>query len=156
MLKIQIVAVGKDKDHWVSDGCSHFEKMLSGFADIQWKIISSSTTSSSISASEIKKREGERLIKEFGKGINIALADRGELMDSPALAKKLERWQIQSKGMVSFFIGGAYGLDDTILNRSDLVLSLSSLTFSHQLIRLVLLEQLFRAFSILKGTAYHK
>lgn len=140
----------------MTDGCAHFEKLLSAFADIQWTIIPSGVLPSSLSATEIKKREGERLGREFGKGIHIALADRGDLMDSPALARRLEKWQMQSAGIISFLIGGAYGLDDAILSRADFVLSLSPLTFSHQLVRLVLLEQLYRAFSILKGTAYHK
>lgn len=68
----------------------------------------------------------------------------------------IEKWQTSSKGTITFLIGGPYGLDPSILKRADIVLSLSKLTFSHQLVRLTLLEQLYRAFSILHGTDYHK
>ncbi len=156
MLRIRIIAIGKHKDRWVEEGCAHFEKMLSRFAKIEWKILPSPKESPSLTPAEIKKREARLLEKECQKGLCIALTDKGKQRDTPAFAKMLETLQIKSGGVVSFIIGGAYGLDDSVLNKADHVLSLSSLTFSHQLVRLILLEQLYRAFSILHGTDYHK
>jgi 23S rRNA (pseudouridine1915-N3)-methyltransferase len=156
LLKIRIIAVGKHKDRWVEEGCAHFEKLLSRFAKVEWKILASSKESSSLSSTEIKKREARLLEKECQRGLCVALTDKGEQKDTPAFAKMLETMQVKSGGMLNFIIGGAYGLDDSIIDKADHILSLSPLTFSHQLVRLVLLEQLYRAFSICHGTDYHK
>jgi 23S rRNA (pseudouridine1915-N3)-methyltransferase len=156
LLKIRIIAVGKDKDRWLSEGCGHFAKLLSRFAVVEWKIIAAPKATSSLPATDIKRREGDALLKEFGKGFCVALADKGEPLDSEAFARRLEAFQTRSGGVLSFLIGGPWGLDDRVLRRADAVISLSPLTFSHQLVRLVLLEQLYRAFSILHGTDYHK
>jgi 23S rRNA (pseudouridine1915-N3)-methyltransferase len=156
LLKIRIFVVGKHKDRWVEEGCAHFEKLLSRFAKIEWEILVSPKESSSLSPAEIRKREARLLEKECQRGLCIALTDKGVQKDTPAFAKMLETMQITSGGIVKFIIGGVYGLDDSILDKADHVLSLSPLTFSHQLVRLVLLEQLYRAFSILHGTDYHK
>ena len=155
MLKIRIVAVGKDKDRWVSDGCAHYEKLLSRFAHLEWQIIQP-TRHSSMSSKEIMKDEGDRLISHIGKGTTIALSDSGSKVDSLSFAKMLEKLQISSGGSINLVIGGAYGLSESVLRRADMILSLSPMTFSHQLVRLVLLEQLYRGFSILHGTDYHK
>jgi len=154
--KIRVIAVGKDKDRWVTDGCAHYEKLLSRFVTVQWVLVSPLKAASSLTPAQIKKREAERILKRFEKGIHVALADAGEPADSPTLARRLQGWLIQGRGIVSFLIGGPYGLDDPVLQRADHVLSLSFLTFPHQLVRLVLLEQLYRALSIMHGTDYHK
>jgi 23S rRNA (pseudouridine1915-N3)-methyltransferase len=131
--------VGKDKDAWITDGCAHFKKLLSRYAEVSWRVLSAEKSASGLD-----------------KGFHIALADKGTDPDSHGLARQLEKWQMRCGGCIEFIIGGAYGLDESVLDRADLVLSLSSLTFSHQLVRLVLLEQLYRAFSILHNTDYHK
>ncbi|MBU8932827.1 MAG: 23S rRNA (pseudouridine(1915)-N(3))-methyltransferase RlmH [candidate division Zixibacteria bacterium] len=152
---MRIIAVGKDKDRWVSDGCAHYEKLLSRFARLEWQIVQPAKHSS-MSSKEIMKDEGERLLARLGKGSVIALGDTGDRHDSKSFAKVLEKLQISSGGSVNLVIGGAYGLDESVLSRADMILSLSPMTFSHQLVRLVLLEQLYRGFSILHGTDYHK
>ena len=156
MLRIRIIAVGKDKDRWVSDGCAHYEKLLSRYASVKWVVIPAARAAASLTPDEIRKQEAVRLLKECGKGFCIALTDKGTGMDSPTLAHQLEKWQTQCRGILSFVIGGAHGLDQAVVKQSQLTLSLSPLTFSHQIVRTVLLEQLFRAFSILGGTDYHK
>ncbi|MFQ6007609.1 MAG: 23S rRNA (pseudouridine(1915)-N(3))-methyltransferase RlmH [Candidatus Zixiibacteriota bacterium] len=156
MLKIRIIAIGRHKDRWVEEGCAHFEKLLSRFAKIEWKILAPPKESSSLTPTEIKIREARLLEKECQKGLCVALSDKGELRDTPAFAKMLETIQITSGGIVNFIIGGAYGLDDSILNKADHILSLSPLTFSHQLVRLILLEQLYRAFALLREHPYPK
>lgn len=156
MLRISIVAVGKNKDRWVDEGCAHFEKLLSRYAGVTWKIVRPVKETPSLSAGEIKKREGRLIEKALGKEVHIALTDSGRTADSRAFAKMIEKLQVTGGGTITFIIGGPHGLDEAVLKQSDQVLSLSPLTFSHQLVRLVLLEQLYRAFSILHGTDYHK
>jgi len=155
LVKIEIIAVGKDKDRWVSEGAAHFEKLLGKFARIEWITITAEK-GKSLSPAQIKKAEAARLLGKIDKGLIIALHDRGTKLDSMQLAAKLERWLGQCNGRIVFVIGGAFGLDETVLNRADMMLSLSRLTFSHQVVRIVLMEQLYRAFSILYGSDYHK
>ena len=156
MIRIRLIAVGKDKDSWVRDGCAHFEKLLSRYANVFWTILPAEKAAKGLTPSEIKKREAIRIGKELNKGLHVVLADHGKSVDSHEFARRLEQWQGRSDGVINFVIGGAYGLDSSIVNESDYVLSLSPMTFSHQVVRLVLLEQLYRGFSILHNTDYHK
>lgn len=156
MIRIRLITVGKNKDTWVSDGCAHFEKLLSRWANCSWTILPSEKGAKGLTPAEIKKREAVGISKQLKKGLTVALTDSGRSFDSHAFARQLEVWQGHSGGVISFIIGGAYGLDDSIVDDSDHVLSLSPMTFSHQVVRLVLLEQLYRGFSILHNTDYHK
>ena len=156
MVRIRIIAVGKDKTSWVIDACAHYRKLLSRYGKLEWVIVPGVRTSGASSPQVAKRKEAERLLDKVGKGFTIALADTGVAMDSLQLSREVERWQIVSGETVNIIIGGPYGLDASVLEQSDVVLSLSPLTFSHQVVRPVLLEQLFRAFSILAGTDYHK
>jgi len=156
LVRINIIAVGKDKDEWVTEGVAHFEKLLSRFAKLKWTIVTAPSKSSSLSSNEIKLQEAKLIQKYLSGGTIVALADTGRQYDSPKFAKRLETLLSQSSGEMKFVIGGPYGLEKSILERADEIVSLSGLTFSHQIVRLVLLEQLYRAFSILKGTEYHK
>ena len=156
MIRIHIIAVGKDKDEWVTEGVAHFEKLLSRFAKIKWTIVTAPSKSSSLSLPEIKLQEAKLIQKYLGGGTIITLADTGRQYDSPKFAKRLETLLSHCSGESVFVIGGPYGLDKSILEQADEIVSLSGLTFSHQIVRLILLEQLYRAFTILKGTDYHK
>lgn len=156
MPNIRIISIGKDKDPWISDGCEHYRKLLSRFARVEPLLLPSLKNSASLSPEETKAAEADRLVKAVGVGYLVALHERGQIFDSQAAAKRLQKAEIESRGPISFVIGGAFGLDPTILNRATWLWSLSPLTFSHQLTRLILLEQLYRAYSILHGTAYHK
>ncbi len=156
MLNIRIISIGKDKDPWISDGCEHYRKLLSRYARIESLLLPSLKNSGSLSPDETKAAEGERLEKAIGPGYLVALHERGQILDSQAAAKRLQKTEVEARGPVSFVIGGAFGLDPKILKRADWLWSLSPLTFSHQLTRLILLEQLYRAYSILHGTSYHK
>lgn len=156
LISLRILAVGDHKDKWVAEGCEHFIKMLSRFATIDMQPLRSLKNSPRLSPDEIKRAEAALFSPHLTKGLVVALSDSGTQYDSPAFARMIEKWQTSSKGTITFLIGGPYGLDPSILKRADIVLSLSKLTFSHQLVRLTLLEQLYRAFSILHGTDYHK
>ena len=156
MIKLKVIAVGKDKDSWVTDGCAHYLKLLKRFATVEIKIVPSVKSASSMPPDQIMKMEAERLTKEMTRATHVALTDTGKKMDTASFSKWLTGQVDTSGGMISFIIGGAYGLDKDVLAKADQVISLSPLTFSHQLVRLVLLEQLYRAFSVAHGTDYHK
>ncbi len=156
MPDIRIIAVGKDRERWVTEGCAHFQRMLSRFVTVVWDIVPTPRGMASLSGREAMKSEARRLLPKFDKGIYIALTERGRSMDSRSFARWLEHLHATSGRTVTFVIGGPYGLAEEVLKRADYSLSLSSLTFSHQLVRVVLLEQLYRAYSILHGTDYHK
>ncbi len=156
MVRIRVIAIGKDKDPWISQACSHFSKLISRWARIEWVLLPSPKLSASLSPGEIKKTESALLKKESGKGVIIALNDSGQRFDSESFAEFLQQLQSQGGSTLNFLIGGPYGLDASLLADADRVVSLSPLTFSHQLVRIVLAEQLYRGFSILHGSDYHK
>jgi 23S rRNA (pseudouridine1915-N3)-methyltransferase len=156
MLKIHIVAIGEPKDRWVAEACEHYIKLIGRWVKIDVKSIASPKGASSLPPAQIVAREAERLSKELGKGKTIALADNGKRLDSHGFADAIRSLEMMSSGAVTFVIGGPYGLAQPLLDRADSVYSLSPLTFSHQLARVVLLEQLYRAYTIIHNTAYHK
>ena len=156
MLKITILSIGKDKAQWVSEAVNHYSKLLSRWAAVEFKTIPSPKKSASLSPDEIKLQEAEAIRRNLPAGHIVALTDQGKQYTSEDFAGLIERLQMVAGGRVVFIIGGPFGLHDEVLASSDHRLSLSSLTFSHQLVRLVLLEQLYRSFSILHGTDYHK
>lgn len=156
MLKVQIVAFGKNKDDWVKEGIEHYLKLLGRFAQVSIRIIPNLNKSKNLSPGEIKKLEAVEILKTIDDHYLVALSDSGKSYDSIDFSKKIMSWQTSGNSSITFLIGGAYGLDKKILDRADFVLSLSPMTFSHQIVRMVLLEQLYRAFSILGGSDYHK
>jgi 23S rRNA (pseudouridine1915-N3)-methyltransferase len=156
LLNIRIISIGKDKERWITDGCEHYRKLLSRYARVELDLLPSLKASGSLSPDEVKAKEAEKLERAAGSGFLAALDDRGQAFDSISFARRLERLEAESRGSVTLLIGGAFGLDQRILKRCDWIWSLSALTFSHQLTRLIVLEQLYRGYSILHGTAYHK
>jgi 23S rRNA (pseudouridine1915-N3)-methyltransferase len=156
MRKIRILAVGKDKDSWLADGAAHYRKLLNRYAAIEIEIVSKGRASSAPDPDETRKAEAEALLSRLGEADFVALHDRGESMSSVQFARLLDKLTSHQRGVLTFVIGGAFGLDKRILSAAWQRISFSPLTFSHQIVRLVLLEQLYRAFTILEGTDYHK
>ena len=156
MLKLKIIQIGKDKDSWVSDACHHYLKLLRRYVKVELLVLPEVKNASALPPAELKKAQGKFILSRIDKLTMIALSDNGQQFDSPGMARFLEKLQVSSGGTVAIVIGGAYGLSQELLDRADFTLSLSSLTFSHQLVRPILLEQLYRAFSITAGTDYHK
>jgi 23S rRNA (pseudouridine1915-N3)-methyltransferase len=156
MLKINIITLGKSKTEWVNEAIEHYKKLLKKFVHLSFICIPDIKKSHGLSEKEIKKQEAARLNKKFISEYRIALSDKGRQFASEQFAQYLSHLLKNSGGSVDFIIGGIYGLDDSIINDCRDVVSLSPLTMSHQLIRPVLLEQLFRGFSILSGGKYHR
>jgi len=153
---IRIVSIGRDKDEWISAGCEHYRKLLARYVRVEFEYLPSLKGAAALSANEIKTKEAAKLTPAIGSGFVIALHDRGRSFDSPAFARELEKIESHARGSLTLVIGGPYGLHKSILERADVLWSLSPLTYSHQLVRLVVLEQLYRAYSIRHGTSYHK
>lgn len=159
-MHILIAAIGKIKEPYLRDGILEYQKRLSGFCQLrileysEERIRDSSVLSDVRSASQ---REGQALLKSFGPSdLVIALDPRGKQVSSDQLATLLKQWDIHGPNHIGILIGGPHGLSDEVRSRSDMLLSLSAMTFPHQVIRLLILEQVYRAFTIMKGLPYHR
>ncbi len=137
----------------MADGLAHYIDRIRHWSAVEEVIVAKSANADE----PVQRREEERgLLKVLPPGGRVVVLDeRGELMDSRAFARKLGTWRDQGAREVAFVIGGAYGLTDAVRQRADLVLSLSPMTFPHQLVRVLFAEQLYRAHAILHGSGYH-
>ena len=155
MFKIRIIAVGKNKEDWVERSVDHYLAFLKKYCRAELIYTSERKKLASVSETEVMKIEAGFISRKLDSGYTIALHNGGRKLDSEAFAAYLQKI-MQRHGQCAFIIGGAYGLDKDLMDRCDDSLSLSPMTMSHQLIRPVLLEQLYRALSILSGGKYHK
>lgn len=159
-MKITIVAVGKIKEKYWKDAISEYSKRLGAYCDL--KIIEVADEKTPDQASQaveevIRAKEGERILKHLKDDMYvITLEISGQMLASESLAKKIEDLGIQGKSSIAFVIGGSIGLGKEVLLRSDYALSFSKMTFPHQLMRVILLEQVYRGFKIQRGEPYHK
>jgi 23S rRNA (pseudouridine1915-N3)-methyltransferase len=157
MIKINIIAVGKVKEKYFEDGIKEYIKRISRFADINIKELKEENIYSPTSGEieQIIKKESESILKEF-KGYVVALAIEGKKLTSEKLSQKINEIAAYKSGEISFIIGGSYGLSKTVKEKADFLLSLSDMTFPHTLFRLMLTEQIYRAFTISNNVGYHK
>lgn len=150
-MAIRIVAVGKKHEPWVEDGIERYSKRLRKPFDAEWVLLPHSSRDGLTARQEESERIRMRLSSD---DFVLLLDERGKLHDSPALSQLLMR-ALETHTKVSAVIGGAYGVDDDLRLRADTVMSLSPLVFPHQLVRLILAEQLYRSQEIAKGSPYH-
>ena len=160
MLQIDLVCVGKIKESFYRDAIAEYVKRLSRYAKVEIREAEDENTPDKASEKEeeqIKKREGERILKHIrDHSYVIALAIDGRAYDSPSLAAHLDPLAASGAGRLAFVIGGSLGLSKEVLSRADEKISFSALTFPHQLMRVILLEQIYRSFRIISGEPYHK
>lgn len=150
-MPITIITVGKRHDPQLIDAINSYHKRLTKPFDTKWELLSHSAKD----GAEAREDESQRIIKRLTeRQFTILLDERGTLLDSPTIAKQLVDVFELSRPIV-IIIGGAYGVNDTLRKKADLVWSLSPLVFPHQLVRLVLIEQLYRASTLYRGTPYH-
>lgn len=150
-MPLRILAIGKKHEAWVTDGIERYQKRLRQPFLLEWAYLPHSAREG-ISA---RQEESERILSRLKNDDFVVLLDeRGKMIDSPALASLLEQPLNTSRSIV-LIIGGAYGVDDTVHSRADFIWSLSPLVFPHQLVRLLLAEQLYRAQEISAGNPYH-
>ena len=152
-MKINIVAVGKIKEQFFTDAIKEYEKRLSKFCDL--KIIEVQEASNYKNLDEKSKLEGELLLGK-SKGFLIALDGKSKQLSSEEIASVISEKMLNGISEISFIIGGSNGLSEEVLNKANLKLSFGKITFPHQLFRVVLTEQIYRAFTIINGMPYHK
>lgn len=159
-MNITILTVGKVKEKFFKQGIEEYTKRLSRYCKLTLIEVPDEKAPENLSEAEmdmVKQKEGENLLKHIKDGsFVIALEIKGKLLSSEALSEKLQQLAISGNSQVVFVIGGSLGLSSEILKRADFKLSFSPMTFPHQLMKVILLEQIYRGFRIMKGEPYHK
>ena len=159
-MNISIITIGKLKEKYLKAGIDEYLKRLSSYAKIEVIEMPDEKAPEELSPAEmeqVKQKEGEKLLsKIYQDTYVIALAIDGKMKSSEELADSLDKLATYGKSKIAFVIGGSLGLSNEVLNRADEKLSFSKMTFPHQLMRLILVEQVYRAFRINRGEPYHK
>lgn len=159
-MNIKIIAVGKIKEKYIKDGINEFSKRLSRYGKLEIVEVNDEKAPENLSEKEmknVKEREGARIISKIPQNsFIISLEINGKIISSEELSKKMESLMIDGVNDITFIIGGSLGLSKDVSELSDFKLSFSKMTFPHQLMRLILLEQVYRGFRIMKGEPYHK
>ena len=161
MLKINIICIGKIKEKYFTDAVGEYAKRLTAFCKFSVVELNEerirSNTPNEAQIAEVIEAEGRRILQKIGALDYIAaMCIEGKLMSSEELSETLDKAALSGKSTVDFIIGGSYGLSDEVKRRADLRLSMSKMTFPHQLARVILSEQIYRAFEISTNGKYHK
>ncbi|HJV45401.1 MAG TPA: 23S rRNA (pseudouridine(1915)-N(3))-methyltransferase RlmH [Bacillota bacterium] len=159
-MHISIISVGKLKEKYLKMGIDEYLKRMTPYAKVQLIEVSDEKAPENLSDAEmliVKDREGEKILQNIKPDTHVvALAIEGEMWSSEKLASQLDQWATYGKSSVAFIIGGSLGLSTQVLKRANQQISFSKMTFPHQLVRLILLEQIYRGFKINRGEPYHK
>ena len=159
-MKVTLIAVGKLKERYLKEGIGEYTKRLSRFCDLQLLEAEDEQAPDSLSAmqeEQVKKKEAAKIFSKLKEGTFLIVLDvKGEKKSSEGFAAALQACFTSGRSNITFVIGGSLGLDTELIKKANLKLSLSDMTFPHQLTRLILLEQLFRAFKIINSETYHK
>lgn len=159
-MKISLVTVGKIKEKYFVNAIQEYSKRLSRYCKMEIIEVNDEKTPDKASEGEerqIKEKEGMRILKSLKEeSYVIALAIEGQQIDSLKLANKIEQLGINGNSHITFVIGGSLGLDNRVLQQADELLSFSKMTFPHQLMRVILLEQIYRSYRIINNDPYHK
>ena len=159
-MKITVICVGKVKEKFYREAITEFSKRLSGYCRLEIIEVADEKTPDGASPAleeQIKAKEGERIRKLIPEGAYvIALAIEGKKLTSEKLAARIEQLGVSGESHLCFVIGGSLGLDPQVLKQADFLLSFSDMTFPHQLMRVILLEQIYRSFRIIHHEPYHK
>lgn len=160
MLNVTLLCVGKLKEAYWRDACAEYEKRLGAFCRFKLIEVAEERLPENPSAAQISatmEAEGKRLLDQMPKDCAvIPLCIEGKELDSPSLSARIQKLAVEGTSHIAFVIGGSWGLSDAVKNRAVLRLSMSPMTFPHQLARVMVLEQVYRAFQIASGGKYHK
>ncbi len=155
-MKLQFWTIGKAHENYVKEGIEMFSKRISNYYPIQWNIIPMPKNAGIMNEYDLKIKEGEAIMAILKKeDYLVVLDEKGKQMNSEGVAAFLQQRANESEKNIVFLIGGAYGVSDVVLQRANYKWSLSQLVFPHQLVRLILAEQVYRACSILRNEKYH-
>jgi 23S rRNA (pseudouridine1915-N3)-methyltransferase len=159
-MRVTLICVGKLKEKYLTQGVEEYTKRLSRYCNLEIIELADEKTpdhASDTMEEMIKQKEGDRILKVLKEdSYCIALAIEGTMLSSEELAGKIDTLGVSGISHISFIIGGSLGLSDEVLKRADYKLSFSKMTFPHQLMRMILLEQIYRAYRIIKKEPYHK
>lgn len=159
-MKVTICCVGKVKEKFYVQAIEEYSKRLSRYCKLEIIEVQDEKTPDNASENlnlQIKQKEGERILSAIKDDAYVcALAIEGKMLDSVELSQKIDRLGMEGKSNIVFVIGGSLGLSKEVLDRADYYLSFSKMTFPHQLMRVILLEQIYRSYRIIKGEPYHK
>ena len=159
-MKITLVTVGKIKENFFEDAIKEYVKRLGRYCKLEVVQVADEKTPDGASEGmgrQIKEREGKRILSHIKDGAYVmALAIEGEMLSSEELAAKIQKLGVDGISQIVFVIGGSLGLSDEVMKRADHALSFSRMTFPHQLMRVILLEQIYRSWKIAAGEPYHK
>jgi 23S rRNA (pseudouridine1915-N3)-methyltransferase len=155
-MKLLLWSIGKPHDKELKTAIEQFTQRCNNYFTLEWNIIAPPKNAGSMNEVELKRKEAEIILNMLDKGdYLVALDERGKQLSSEGLAEFINTRANESVRRLIFFIGGAYGIDESVLKAAQLKWSLSNLTFPHQLVRLILAEQLYRSFTILRNEKYH-
>ncbi len=159
-MKITVLAVGKIKEKYFTGAVEEYAKRLSRFCRLELVEVADEKTPDGAGRAQelqIRIKEGERILQKLpGSSFVVALSIDGRMLDSVELSRQMERWNVNGISHITFVIGGSLGLSPQVLERADMKLSFSKMTFPHQLMRVILLEQVYRSYMIRSGAPYHK
>ena len=155
-MKVKLIVIGKTKSKFLIDGENEYQKRLRHYCKFSELILSDIKNAGKISKKELKEKEGNLILQSIkSNDYVILLDDKGLELSSTGFAEFLNKKTVSSTNELVYVIGGAFGFSESVYKRANTKLSLSKMTFSHQMVRMIFKEQLYRAFSILKGEKYH-
>ncbi|WP_207493739.1 23S rRNA (pseudouridine(1915)-N(3))-methyltransferase RlmH [Aridibaculum aurantiacum] len=155
-MKIQLWSVGKAHEDYIREGITEFTKRIGRYYPVDWRLFSPARQTASSLEADIKRNEASTILQALHKDDFLVLLDeRGKLISSPKLASLIEQKANTSVRQMVFLIGGAFGVDETVKERANYTWALSPLVFPHQLVRLILAEQVYRACTIIRNEKYH-
>ena len=155
-MKIVLITIGKTNEKYLIEGISDYQKRLKHYTNFERIEIANIKNAKNFSESELMKNEGELILKQIQNSDHLVLLDdKGKDFTSQKFAQKLQQWMLSGKKRLVFVVGGAYGFSDEIYKRGNEKLSLSKMTFSHQMVRLFFVEQIYRGYTILNNEPYH-
>jgi 23S rRNA (pseudouridine1915-N3)-methyltransferase len=154
-MKIELIVLGKTNEAYLATGIDDFKKRLQRYCEVTIKVVKEKR--GKIADKVRIATEGRQLLEQIVPNSLIVALDRtGRQISSLELADNIDRWRDSGRNTISFVIGGPLGLSAEVLQRAEMIISLSKMTFTHEMARLILFEQLYRGFAILAGTKYHK
>ena len=155
-MKIVLLAIWKTKEQYLIEGISKYQKRLHHYTQFELLEIPNIKNANNLSDSELLRKEGELILQQLQLSDHLVLLDdKGKDFTSSKFAEKLQGWMLSSKKRLVFVVGGAYGFSEQVYQRGNEKLSLSKMTFSHQMVRLFFVEQMYRGYTILNNEPYH-
>ena len=155
-MKIVLLTIGKTSEMYLIEGIAQYQKRLKNYTQFEMLEILNIKNAKSFSNAELMKKEGKLILKQLQSSDHLVLLDdKGKDFTSPKFSEKLQSWMLSGKKRLVFVVGGAYGFSEEVYARGNEKLSLSKMTFSHQMVRLFFVEQIYRGYTILNNEPYH-